>query len=143
MEVRDHPRSRGVYVVDLRTKKRKPRIIPARAGFTGDGLRHAGAGADHPRSRGVYHYDGGVFPGTRGSSPLARGLRDTGGLVGGRRRIIPARAGFTAAGAAWYQRLGIIPARAGFTAGCLRGPRTLVDHPRSRGVYCLLLFLLA
>ena len=91
------------------------RIIPARAGFTellaglmdGDG--------DHPRSRGVYgnkHY-GPLCP--RGSSPLARGLLDTGphDQIEGR----------------------IIPARAGFTIGVRGSGRWRWDHPRSRGVY--------
>ena len=70
---------------------------------------------DHPRSRGVYHYDGGVYPGTRGSSPLARGLLQGGLLRGSRVRIIPARAGFT-------------------SVSTIRTTRER-DHPRSRGVY--------
>ena len=54
----------------------------------------------------------------KGSSPLARGLRDSSGdeTVHGR----------------------IIPARAGFTGGCSTAPRRSPDHPRSRGVYMLL-----
>ena len=51
----------------------------------------------------------------RGSSPLARGLRDQSS------QECPAR---------W-----IIPARAGFTAGLLLGADGVGDHPRSRGVY--------
>ena len=70
----DHPRSRGVYVVltsadmmragssplarglpELSTRRRKRRrIIPARAGFTPKGLGAWGVSRDHPRSRGVY-----------------------------------------------------------------------------------------
>ena len=70
-------------------------IIPARAGFTY--ARRSGdlAGRDHPRSRGVYMagtFEGFVF---RGSSPLARGLRQDNIIGGVADRIIPARAGFT------------------------------------------------
>ena len=55
-------------------------------------------------------------PGTVGSSPHARGLRD------------PVPLGDAAGG--------IIPARAGFTSSpAPRGPRA-ADHPRTRGVYC-------
>jgi len=70
----DHPRSRGVYGVwdiDLDLKEgssplarglppprasiwRSRRIIPARAGFTADGIGIGAGGGDHPRSRGVY-----------------------------------------------------------------------------------------
>ena len=131
----DHPRSRGVYGrVHLggpfrwgssplarglrrlgRSARRRPRIIPARAGFTVDPKSGWTDKTDHPRSRGVY---GGVFRTIRkdrGSSPLARGLPgdQTGNEV----------------------RNGIIPARAGFTStGSSERTRT-PDHPRSRGVY--------
>ena len=73
-----------------------------------------GAG-DHPRSRGVYwRLEVEVLAG-RGSSPLARGLRDVPGHPLNLRRIIPARAGFTRSS----------------TSGRSRSR----DHPRSRGVY--------
>ena len=70
---------------------------------------------DHPRSRGVYRRNLGRPLESRGSSPLARGLRGAEDLPG-------------------FER-GIIPARAGFTQG---DPGSVVksqDHPRSRGVY--------
>ena len=112
---RDHPRSRGVYVVNwlvytawpgssplarglrlqtgvVRTRKR---IIPARAGFTTDAGGRRRGWRDHPRSRGVYHHE------------LRHGQAAD--------RIIPARAGFTS-----------------------KRPPTGAptrDHPRSRGVY--------
>ena len=112
---RDHPRSRGVYLRPLSRRSRRPgssplarglrrrprrvqiprRIIPARAGFTGDhdrGGRHPG---DHPRSRGVYQPWTRALGPVPGSSPLARGLPL---IVPTPRRsvgIIPARAGFT------------------------------------------------
>ena len=132
---RDHPRSRGVYETmgfshqsvagssplarGLPAQRgiiyRKRRIIPARAGFT-SAVRIAGVGhGDHPRSRGVYLYWASPPLTRKGSSPLARGLRD----ITVRRRdhdgIIPARAGFTTSG----------------TCTWFRG----TDHPRSRGVY--------
>ena len=56
-----------------------------------------------------------------GSSPLARGLRRRHGNHFQRGRIIPARAGFTST-----KTLHTIMGR---------------DHPRSRGVYCLLCWL--
>ena len=131
----DHPRSRGVYRIarpqagisagssplarglpgrivlhDLRG-----RIIPARAGFTRPRPASPTAAADHPRSRGVYDaaYVYGVA--TRGSSPLARGLRCASYAGTAGPRIIPARAGFTSG-----------PQITKFDHG---------DHPRSRGVY--------
>ena len=54
---------------------------------------------------------------SRGSSPLARGLR------GPQRSRAP--------------RTGIIPARAGFTTRSASAEATASDHPRSRGVYSL------
>ena len=132
---RDHPRSRGVYPAGtaFRTwsigssplarglqrpwpgRKREPRIIPARAGFTSRGAAAPHRRKDHPRSRGVYPDASSTTMRSRGSSPLARGLRALTMRRMGRRRIIPARAGFTPA--------------AFSTASMGR------DHPRSRGVY--------
>ena len=54
-----------------------------------------------------------------GSSPLARGLRD-----GGLEALVPVR---------------IIPARAGFTRPRTSAARAAADHPRSRGVYGVVL----
>ena len=131
----DHPRSRGVYVARSAVEgmgtgssplargllagalvdQHRPRIIPARAGFTGGRPRQPTRYSDHPRSRGVYSRI--LFGGREGggSSPLARGLQAVVEAMAGRPRIIPARAGFTPAGRpAW---------------------RVSPDHPRSRGVY--------
>ena len=132
---RDHPRSRGVYMgsrsagtgiagssplarglLGLGVRRGPGRgIIPARAGFTGRaegrGLHHP----DHPRSRGVYGPTPSARWPPRGSSPLARGLRNATCCYTHCARIIPARAGFTAARA--------------------RVESSLSDHPRSRGVY--------
>ena len=75
---RDHPRSRGVYglrlgcvVLGLGSSplarglhwchplvRRRPRIIPARAGFTRRGACRRRGWPDHPRSRGVYAASG-------------------------------------------------------------------------------------
>ena len=131
----DHPRSRGVYALrtmaghDLRGSSplarglrrpphdaaRRPRIIPARAGFTSlvSSLRRPAG--DHPRSRGVYQVVRPAMQAGAGSSPLARGLP----LRARRRR----------------QRPGIIPARAGFTRRAVAEAVLGRDHPRSRGVY--------
>ena len=131
-------------------------IIPARAGFTGcrGGMR--GGRLDHPRSRGVYRGRTSRISIPRGSSPLARGLRLIHRAVRGGQRIIPARAGFTSDEAAKKladhgssplarglpgrlmsrrRGRGIIPARAGFTCAIISVGRTIMDHPRSRGVY--------
>ena len=112
--------------------------------------------ADHPRSRGVYALWTTSMNKNHGSSPLARGLRDSPPATEDPRGIIPARAGFTgqgtrpappkpgssplarglpglAAGPDGWDR--IIPARAGFTQRHLRGLLRPSDHPRSRGVY--------
>ena len=91
------------------------RIIPARAGFTRAMRSSSAATEDHPRSRGVYHWGRLSVPSTRGSSPLARGLRDPVLLP------VPVR--------------GIIPARAGFTDRRAVPAPASPDHPRSRGVY--------
>ena len=133
--VRDHPRSRGVYSAASATPWPTPgssplarglphgagvgaahaRIIPARAGFTAHALGGHGGRRDHPRSRGVYPRERRTAPGSPGSSPLARGLRDNvdDGLI----------------------VLRIIPARAGFTEGERSEHDGGGDHPRSRGVY--------
>ena len=111
----DHPRSRGVYGnirgyatsrggssplargLPVRNYLAHPtaRIIPARAGFTGIGLRRSLSRTDHPRSRGVYDATIKFKQTLAGSSPLARGLhgggRNNNNVIG----IIPARAGFT------------------------------------------------
>mgnify|MGYP001019490568 CR=1 FL=1 len=132
---KDHPRSRGVYALDVRAGRapygssplarglREPGrllpqrrgIIPARAGFTSS---HGGLllGAwDHPRSRGVYGWGRYPSPPEGGSSPLARGLL----------RWRPEA----------QNERGIIPARAGFTAHRFLLSVDTSDHPRSRGVY--------
>ena len=135
MNVKDHPRTRGVYGTGRRFAGgplgssphtrglpygRRGRlvgrgIIPAHAGFTVPvSVRGAGCG-DHPRTRGVY---GGVHlqgAGAAGSSPHTRGLLGDGD--GG------------------HFGLRIIPAHAGFTTSAWRSSRAWRDHPRTRGVY--------
>ena len=91
----DHPRSRGVYGASGREggcpggssplarglrilisgARSRPRIIPARAGFTATPYESAYFAVDHPRSRGVYRRGWVRGRMSRGSSPLARGLR--------------------------------------------------------------------
>ena len=115
-------------------------IIPARAGFTARSAPAPGPAQDHPRSRGVYPPWPPTRRPTRGSSPLARGLRAFDCDANAREGIIPARAGFTpscerviagpygssplARGlpgtcAAPHRCTRIIPARAGFTQNVL------------------------
>ena len=117
------------------------------------------AGPDHPRSRGVYNpraLENGIGS---GSSPLARGLHSP--FLRGKANpwIIPARAGFTRLDAV-VRRVShgssplargllfttfypsptprIIPARAGFTRRIPSATKGNMDHPRSRGVYSVL-----
>ena len=91
---RDHPRSRGVYILiagenrlsggssplarglpnQIRDVMDAKGIIPARAGFTYGQLRSCALMGDHPRSRGVYGPGSPRSPLSPGSSPLARGL---------------------------------------------------------------------
>ena len=92
-----------------------PGIIPARAGFTALSRRSYARPGDHPRSRGVYGSEIPRALGSKGSAPLARGLRRSQEGVLHTSRIIPARAGFT--GTTQHHRI------------------TPEDHPRSRGVY--------
>ena len=134
---RDHPRTRGVYIIEVTRRLPVPgssphtrglpagpggrrgqdRIIPAHAGFT-PGRSGPGPGPpDHPRTRGVYasRLEANVAP--AGSSPHTRGLLGGGRGHGGLGRIIPAHAGFTPGG---------------------RGGRGGAgDHPRTRGVYAM------
>ena len=135
LAARDHPRSRGVYLI-IAVSHDPPNgssplarglpdghaahvlahgIIPARAGFTRRVSRQLHQDGDHPRSRGVYLWSFSHRSFAAGSSPLARGLRAE---VAG--RPPPVR---------------IIPARAGFTAINRDKGDLCQDHPRSRGVY--------
>ena len=111
----DHPRSRGVYYSEIgletlnqgssplarglrriRISARiSTRIIPARAGFTGEATIRGLRRPDHPRSRGVYSLVRGRAGAGAGSSPLARGLPVAVDDVAAQLGIIPARAGFT------------------------------------------------
>ena len=113
--LRDHPRSRGVYLAvtvgTAATAGSSPlarglphvggievgetRIIPARAGFTLIAVVVTSGFADHPRSRGVYRSSTQPEGPSRGSSPLARGLPEREPASHGGPGIIPARAGFT------------------------------------------------
>ena len=108
------PLARGLPALDS-SSPTEYRIIPARAGFTpirAQGLQETW---DHPRSRGVYAVRHVTLIFSRGSSPLARGLRRLTLIPSLPARIIPARAGFT------YLFSILI--------------YSLSDHPRSRGVY--------
>ena len=113
--LRDHPRSRGVYVGwlvgwsvgrgssplarGLRSQEMRVEdnagIIPARAGFTRGADGWSVLMWDHPRSRGVYGRSALVIQAVHGSSPLARGLPRIVSTWREWLRIIPARAGFT------------------------------------------------
>ena len=133
--LQDHPRTRGVYLLDVYYDGHKPgssphtrglreggtmavcwlRIIPAHAGFTTYWKCLEVNCTDHPRTRGVYAVRSAELRYWYGSSPHTRGLRNTTRYGGRSDRIIPAHAGFTMA--TW-------PAEP-----------TASDHPRTRGVY--------
>ena len=136
----DHPRSRGVYPeiprhylpslgssplargLPLRLERQasKKRIIPARAGFTQLSKMDDLLDEDHPRSRGVYPLIAMRMHVKSGSSPLARGLLILSTVL--------------------EVMVGIIPARAGFTPGPEDPRWHRWDHPRSRGVYCRIVY---
>ena len=109
--------ARAGFTMDGVIELRRGGIIPARAGFTEEGGDVQAGVPDHPRSRGVYNTSRRPPSSWIGSSPLARGLLhiDTGGKLTG----------------------GIIPARAGFTSDPHHRPVARQDHPRSRGVYAV------
>ena len=71
------------------------RIIPARAGQTGRGLRITVRASDHPRACGANSSTTKLHGSGAGSSPRVRGKRRQGRGPGARGRIIPARAGQT------------------------------------------------
>ena len=123
MCVRDHPRTRGVYGPGRPEGGPGRRIIPAHAGFTTGRSRPTPHRADHPRTRGVYPIATDATSGSYGSSPHTRGLlscRRPGAEVEG---IIPAHAGFTTR-----------------SPPCRSRPP---DHPRTRGVYAILIDVFA
>ena len=153
---RDHPRSRGVYILSaiflngldgssplargLRPRHHPQldprRIIPARAGFTDHCAQQAEEDRDHPRSRGVYVASAWKCAVITGSSPLARGLRFRDIIADGRNGIIPARAGFTDPhDYAIAEDLGSSPLARGLHVMRERPLPYGGDHPRSRGVY--------
>ena len=133
--VRDHPRSRGEYLVrclhtgsdngssplsrgilSLRRETcQRIRIIPALAGNTEVLQAHLTWSWDHPRSRGEYFMVPPSLVISLGSSPLSRGIR--GGVPGPE------------------PGLRIIPALAGNTSRIPESCYGLADHPRSRGEY--------
>ena len=116
MIVGSSPLARGL-LAGVAGRLTTARIIPARAGFTCGLIFRPHGLPDHPRSRGVYSRSRRSLRPQKGSSPLARGLRNP----------VPGQ----------WQNVGIIPARAGFTRPPLFITHTTPDHPRSRGVYAL------
>ena len=89
------------------------RLIPARAGNTRAPICPALARAAHPRSRGEHIFQRSLAAGHFGSSPLARGTRES-----VRKAVNVAR---------------LIPARAGNTITLDVAPNVTPAHPRSRG----------
>ena len=112
---RDHPRTRGVYVINKLSGLGTQGSSPHTRGLQEPDAPPGGGPVDHPRTRGVYaNWVSGTVTGI-GSSPHTRGLLISDPLGAVENRIIPAHAGFTR--------------RSTPTTG--RPP----DHPRTRGVY--------
>ena len=112
---RDHPRSRGVYLMLMMSPLSPWGSSPLARGLLSRPARCQRYRLDHPRSRGVYRGKRDNVVRNHGSSPLARGLLSATWSIICLSRIIPARAGFTE------------------VAG--GGTNSTKDHPRSRGVY--------
>ena len=119
----DHPRSRGVYAEYEGQVSVYWGSSPLARGLPVACVASALISVDHPRSRGVYVYGMEGRHGHVGSSPLARGLP-----LGGRLRT---------------HHIGIIPARAGFTQPHPNSVPNERDHPRSRGVYLFVPFVIS
>ena len=131
--IADHPRIRGEHLMVsppffiLRgssphtrgaprrrpARLRRPGIIPAYAGSTGQATRASGAGKDHPRIRGEHSPSPTSPSAPAGSSPHTRGA-----LSGGLTRPTGKR---------------IIPAYAGSTTSSGSSSDRAADHPRIRG----------
>ena len=172
----DHPRSRGVYHLasaltgaevgssplarglpaPARHPPSRPRIIPARAGFTSSLWSILAKGEDHPRSRGVYLWtrisavwEGRIIPARAGFTPRSskpqsaqpdhprsRGVYRMLSLKSARSSgSSPLARGLRVVGVHSHEEIRIIPARAGFTRRRPGAGRRGPDHPRSRGVY--------
>ena len=117
MQLWDHPRSCGEHHLASFLCKRRPWIIPARAGSTLGAQWARAQPEDHPRSCGEH---GCAVPGNAvrsGSSPLVRGALHFCDKSPIRGRIIPARAGSTT----WDAYVHAFDK----------------DHPRSCGEHCI------
>ena len=112
---RDHPRSRGEYVLRPATHPHDAGSSPLSRGIRGGAWVQSVGMWDHPRSRGEYRRGATSCRRSRGSSPLSRGILTHAGEFRKRRGIIPALAGNTSPRTGTAYR----PA----------------DHPRSRGEY--------
>ena len=90
------PLARGTRL-GHRLEAARVRLIPARAGNTGQTSPQDGGTAAHPRSRGEHYYSPVTYTWPDGSSPLARGTLS--GFLSwfNNTRLIPARAGNTTA----------------------------------------------
>ena len=132
---RDHPRSRGVYLLAVVEFDVGGGSSPLARGLPAPLAADRPAPLDHPRSRGVYPPADRVADHDAGSSPLARGLPEFGRIAARFGGSSPLARGLPELARAERPAVGIIPARAGFTARRRCPRRRPRDHPRSRGVY--------
>ena len=108
------PLARGIHsiqdIIDIQLG-----ITPACAGNTGGCISLSGQHWDHPRLRGEYQYDNIIKHFSKGSPPLARGIRINNEIKASIMGITPACAGNTRMGSGWQT--------------------SARDHPRLRGEY--------
>ena len=133
---RAHPRMRGEYSQIHRVKVHNNGLIPACAGSIQSSHRSSERDRDHPRMRGEYLkvlVKAFLAP---GSSPRARGIRDTkkmspSSLLGS----YPHARGVCERTTSDERRARLIPAHAGNTLSLMLNAKRVRAHPRTRGEY--------
>ena len=152
----DHPRTRGVYVDEVRDRDgsegSSPHtrglrvevaggggelgIIPAHAGFTGRQRGPRARVRDHPRTRGVYMTASLALAGNAGSSPHTRGLPTRPSRIPVIPRDHPRTRGvYLKWGFPGAAERGSSPHTRGLRRTSTSCRRPSGDHPRTRGVY--------
>ena len=114
-DVKDHPRTRGVYPRVSQTPSVGPGSSPHTRGLHDDDRPHGGAA--------------GIIPAHAG---FTRRLRERSRTRGDHPRT---RGVYELSQAVWDVVTGIIPAHAGFTCRRVSRVACVRDHPRTRGVY--------
>ena len=113
--IKDHPRSRGEYIIPALAGNTRSGSSPLSRGILTSMMSRYSFLEDHPRSRGEYGLGRLPKAPTKGSSPLSRGIP------------------YIFTWSEWPP--GIIPALAGNTDRIRQISANRPDHPRSRGEY--------